>query len=383
MFGVVANPGKIFVCSAAFGEGHNTAARNLVAALNEVGAGRVDAEFLDILGCRSPKVYEIFRKGYVSLMNRAPRLWSALYRMFDCGSPLDVGVVKILAAERDALAALLKREQPAAVVSTYPLYGYLLDDIARGGGPKDFRRVTVVTDSISINSVWHRCGSDFYCVPNEETAEVMRRAGVPAEKLRVLGFPVDPRFAAKEALPKRADPAGPEGRRVLYMINAGRKAAPETVRLLLEIEDIELTVTVGRDAEMRAMVEHAAAGRDPARRPVNLIGWTKEVPALLASHHLLISKAGGATTQETIAAGCPMIISQIAPGQEEGNAQLLLDNRAGALALTPERIAATVREAFAADAKVCREWTRNIARISRPDAARENARFILEQAGLA
>ena len=382
MFGVVANPGKIFVCSAAFGEGHNTAARNLVAALNEVGAGRVDAEFLDILGYRSPKVYEILRKGYVSLMNRAPRLWSALYRLFDASSPLDASVIKLLAAERNALAELLERERPVAVVSTYPLYGYFLDDIARGGGPKDFRRVTVVTDSISINSVWHRCGNDFYCVPNEETAGVMRKAGVPAEKLRVLGFPVDPRFAATESLPVRADPAGPEGRRVLYMINAGRKAAPETVRRLLEIEDIELTVTVGRDAEMRAMVERLTAGRDPAWRPVNLIGWTKEVPALLASHHLLISKAGGATTQEAIAAGCPMIISQIAPGQEEGNAQLLLDNQAGALALTPEHIAATVREAFAEDARICREWTQNIARISRPDAARENARFILEQAGL-
>ena len=382
MFGVVATPRKIFVCSAGFGEGHNTAARNLVTALNEVGAGRAEAEFVDILGCNSPKVYAWLRNGYVTLMNRAPRVWSAMYRMFDSASPMDSGLVTLLGAERDALAARLAAEQPAAVVSTYPMYGYMLDQIARRGGPADFRRITVVTDSISINSVWHRCGSDFFCVPNEETAEVMRRAGVLADKLRVLGFPVAPRFADAESLPARTDPAGPEGRRVLYMINAGRKAAPETVRRLLEIDGIELTVTVGRDEEMRAMVERAVARRRQARRPVNVIGWTKEVPALLASHHLLISKAGGATTQETIAAGCPMIISQVAPGQEEGNAELLVNNHAGTLALSPERIAATVDEAFADDAKVCREWTQNIARLRRPDAARDNARFILEQSGL-
>ena len=46
----MANPRKIFVCSAGFGEGHNTAARNLVTALNDVGAGRVEAEFVDVLG---------------------------------------------------------------------------------------------------------------------------------------------------------------------------------------------------------------------------------------------------------------------------------------------------------------------------------------------
>ncbi len=382
IFGFVATPRKIFVCSAGFGEGHNTAARNLVTALNEVGAGRVEAEFLDILGVRSPKVYELFRQGYVTLMNRAPRLWSAIYRLFDSKSPLDSGVVALLGAERDALADRLEREQPAAVVSTYPMYGYLLDAIAKRGGPKDFRRITVVTDSISINSVWHRCGSEFYCVPNEETAEVMRRAGVPAGKLRVLGFPVEPRFADAASLPTRPDVAGPEGRRVLYMINAGRKAAPETVQRLLEIPDIALTVTVGRDQEMHGMVERAIAGRQRPGLPVKLIGWTKEVPALLASHHLLISKAGGATTQETIAAGCPMVISQVAPGQEEGNAQLLVDNHAGALALTPERIARTVEEAFADGGKICREWMQNIARLRHPDAARDNARFILEQAGL-
>ena len=57
----------------------------------------------------------------------------------------------------------------------------------------------------------------------------------------------------------RPDVTGPEGRRVLYMINAGRKAAPEIVRRLLALEDIQLTVTVGRDVEMHGMVERAVA----------------------------------------------------------------------------------------------------------------------------
>ena len=314
---------KIFVCSAGFGEGHNTAARNLCTALNALAEtpGEVEAEFVDILGQNSPRVYKTFRKGYVMLMNRAPKLWSSMYRLIDSGSstgsPLTRATMSMLGAERRYLADKLAREKPAAVVSTYPIYGYMLDDIARLGGPTDFLRVTVVTDSISINHVWHHCGSDFFSVANEETAAVMRDAGVPGEKLRVLGFPVEPRFAAAEGMPPRPDVTGPHGRRVLYMINAGRKSAPEIVQRLLALEDIELTVTVGRDEEMRAMVEKAISASDRTLRPVNLIGWTKEVPVLLATHHLLISKAGGATTQETIAAKCPMIISQVAPGRRK------------------------------------------------------------------
>jgi processive 1,2-diacylglycerol beta-glucosyltransferase len=53
------------------------------------------------------------------------------------------------------------------------------------------------------------------------------------------------------------------------------------------------------------------------------------------SHHVVISKAGGATTREAIAARCPMLVSQIVPGQEEGNYELLRRHGVGALAETP------------------------------------------------
>lgn len=368
---------KILVCSAAFGEGHNTAARSLCAAIDEIEAGRYEAQFVDVFGMRHPAVYKVFRTGYVMLMNRAPKVWAAMYRLFD-STPVIEGGFSAFATLRTAFAELLAETKPVAVVSTYPFYGYLLDDIARrGGGAVDFLRVTTVTDSISINSVWHRCGSDFFCVPNEATAEVMRQAGVPADKVRTLGFPVDPRYS--ENLPPRPDPNGPQGRRVLYMINAGKKAAAEVVQRLLALPDIALTVTVGRDEAMRKTVERliAEAGERPGGS--TLIGWTKEVPQLLATHHVIISKAGGATTQEAIAAGCPMIISQVAPGQEEGNAQLLLEGGAGCLGESPSGIAAAVQRAFADDAKICREWSANIAKLQTPDAARVNARFIVER----
>ncbi len=374
-------PQKILVCSAGFGEGHNTAARNLCAALAALAPDEVAPQFTDILAARHPRTNQVFRQGYTTMMNRTPRLWAAVYKMFDSTSFVQTNLT-VFVTLRKAFAALLERERPVAVISTYPLYGYLLDDIAQRGGPSTFLRVMVVTDSISINTIWHRCTTDFFFVPNEDTAAVLRRQGVDDGQIRVLGFPVDTRFAEPGALPARPDVNGPDGRRVLYMINSGRHAAPEVVRRLLALEEIELTVGVGRDPEMRATVERLVGGFDRTRRPVRVMGWSDDVPALLMSHHLLISKAGGATTQEAIAARCPMIISQIAPGQEEGNARLIVDNDAGRLALTPEAIADGVREAFADGARLYRGWEASLGRLSRPDAARDNARFILEQLGI-
>jgi processive 1,2-diacylglycerol beta-glucosyltransferase len=97
----------------------------------------------------------------------------------------------------------------------------------------------------------------------------------------------------------------------------------------------------------------------------------------MAESHLLISKAGGATVQEALAAKTPMIITQIVPGQEEGNARLLTDNQAGALATTPYEISVTARRAFANGAEEWLRWQRVAASLARPAAADETASFVL------
>ncbi len=137
---------------------------------------------------------------------------------------------------------------------------------------------------------------------------------------------------------------------------------------------MHLTVTVGRDDALRLELEQLAA---ELGKPLEIHGWTTRMPELLMSHHLLIGKAGGATVQETIAARTPMLLTQIVPGQEEGNAKLLLQNRCGALCETPDHLGLTIEKLFANGAARWHEWEQNITRLSRPDAALEIARFVL------
>jgi processive 1,2-diacylglycerol beta-glucosyltransferase len=90
-----------------------------------------------------------------------------------------------------------------------------------------------------------------------------------------------------------------------------------------------------------------------------------------------VSKAGGATTQEAIAALCPMIVNQVVPGQEEGNYELLRRHGAGALAETPEAVLQTLRQAFADRGAGCRKWRAALQPLARPDAAATIARHVL------
>lgn len=360
---------KVLILTAGYGEGHNAAARGLHAACEELGIESEIGDCFMALG----KTYDRSRRQYLEVINRAPKVWAAAFGMID-RFPLVELSLPLLGRVRRSLAELLREKQPSAVVSVYPAYGYLLAKLHPAGTPRPFSLHTVVTDSITINRVWHRCPSDTFIVPNAASAAAMRRQGVPAGQIRDLGFPVPPRFSRLR--PDRPAPGGGKKGKVLYMINAGKALAPAAVDALLKVDAIELTVTVGRDDELREKILVAAAGR-----PVGIHGWTPHMPELLMSHHLLIGKAGGATVQEAIAAGTPMLITQVVPGQEEGNAQLLFENGCGALCPSGSAVAATIERIFADSASEWRVWEKNICRMSRPNAAREIARFVMGEAG--
>jgi processive 1,2-diacylglycerol beta-glucosyltransferase len=136
----------------------------------------------------------------------------------------------------------------------------------------------------------------------------------------------------------------------------------------------KLTVTVGRDQPLRNRVERL---RVETGGDFEIVGWTDQLPRMMSESHLLISKAGGATTQEAIAARCPMIVSQVVPGQEEGNARLITETTSGAIATDSSAILRRVAEAFADDARIWYEWSASITRLSRPGASLEIAQLLL------
>jgi len=164
------------------------------------------------------------------------------------------------------------------------------------------------------------------------------------------------------------------------MINAGQSSAPSLSRWLARIPNTHLTVTVGRDEKLRRAVESIRAA---SAQKFTIIGRTTELPQLLASHHILVSKAGGATLQEAIAAACPMIINQVVPGQEEGNAQLLTQTNSGTVALNNDEVIASLTRAFADGGKLLHEWSANIAKISRPAASLDIAKFLRQDGPIA
>jgi processive 1,2-diacylglycerol beta-glucosyltransferase len=362
---------KILILTAAFGEGHNAAARGLQSALLQ--QPDVSATVIDPFPDAYPTIYEPTRRGYLKAIDRHPRIWGVVYHLFD-RSPLVFVIESLLSRLHRRLAEIVKEHQPDAIISTYPVFGYTLNRIFPRLRGRPFRQFTIVTDSITVNSAWHRCETDLFFVPNADTAAVMKAAGVSEDKLCVLGFPVPPLFA-QERPPRPAPGAGTPGR-VLYMVNAGWDRAVAVVEQLLKIEGIALTVTVGRSDSLRAKVEEVVRR---SGKTVEIYGWTPKMPELIMSHHVLIGKAGGAAVQEAIAAQTPVIITSVVPGQEEGNAQLLTQHGCGAVQETPAAIAGQIEALFADNGALWRQWEARMKELSRPSGAVDIAARVLQE----
>ena len=234
---------------------------------------------------------------------------------------------------KESLRRLLAEFAPDMIVSVYPAYPHMLDEmLGPVGQTPGGKRVVVITDSLSVNAIWYRCSADYFLLPNDRSAAVLRATGISPRQDKDLRFSRQPGVCRSRRA--RSAPSDDGGRRVLYLINARKAGAP---KWFIDSRGSGTSNSPSRSARDRRLRKSVENIRMLTACPFNIVGWSEELPRLLRTSHLLISKAGGAIVQEAMAAACPMIINHVIPGQEEGNARFLVETNCGALALTPER----------------------------------------------
>jgi len=361
---------SILILTAGFGEGHNAAARNLRDAVQLRHPEAVVA-VEDIFETAYGGINRLAQRNYLWLINHAPALWNVVFRWLD-RTPVVAQKIGVFGRAAKLLREMITNKNPDIVVSTYPGYNHLLDHIHLTEKKRNYVQITVVTDSITVNSVWLSGHSDWLLVCNEATEDVILKAAFPANKIHVSGFPVPPVFA--ELHGPKSPPVQGEKWKVLFMVNSGKRIAVEVLRALAAMPNIEITLTVGRDEALQNKLAQTATAAGVNAR---IFGWTDQMPRLIAESHVVISKAGGATVQECLAATSPMLISQIVPGQEEGNARLIVENGAGCIADNPDAIVRALNDAFANDGEVWRSWYQSICTMSRPAASNEIADWLM------
>jgi len=364
-------PPRLLIITAAFGEGHNSAARNLALAAEAAGA---ITQVADPCQTATPLATHIVCRAYRFLTTHMPHVWARIYQMTD-RCDFSKPRLPLMRKPEKALARMIQEFRPDAVVSTYPLYPYFLDRILRQPDRTEKLPVfTVVTDSIEINASWLRAPTDYWLVSDPETHSIMVNSGLAAGHVIDSGFPVNPIFERLKPIPE-SDTCEPF--RILYFATAKRPYIRRHGRALLGASPkVTLTIVMGRNTRLLNQKARELRAEYPGR--VRLIGWTHKVPELMNRHHLVVGKAGGATVHEALAARCPMLIHHLVPGQEEGNLALLRHIGGGDLADNPNILQQRVRALLADDAWEWRNMKNSLIDHNRIAGARASAEFILD-----
>jgi protein tyrosine phosphatase (PTP) superfamily phosphohydrolase (DUF442 family) len=184
------------------------------------------------------------------------------------------------------------------------------------------------------------------------------------------GIPIMPQFSDKHSPAECAAQFGvaPDVRTILMMPGGVSIAGIEKLATeLLRLDDgFQLIALAGRNVGLLEELKKVAA-----RLPKRLLplGFTTEVDSVVAASDLAVSKPGGLTTSECLAMGPPMIVVSPIPGQEERNADFLLENGAALKACDASGLTWRVNRVLK-EPGLLERLGRQAALVGRPHAAR-------------
>jgi processive 1,2-diacylglycerol beta-glucosyltransferase len=314
--------------SASSGAGHIRAAEALEKAF--VARGDSVVEHIDAMQYTSKLFQRVYGKTYIEMVRRAPQVMGVLYDQTD--QPWHA-IKRRLTFDRlntAPMVRLLKRVAPDLCLATHFLPAEIIAWL-RAKKKLAARNAVVVTD-YDVHATWLSKTVDRFYVALDESAEYLARIGVPRETIRVTGIPIDPLFAkpldrGEVRRQLKLDPAAT----VLLVAAGGYGVGPveQLVRGLLGFErPWQIVAIAGKSEKLRQKMHNLSLGAGKLASGANRlvpVGFTDKMDRYMAAADLLVGKAGGLTTSEALARALPLALIEPIPGQEERNADHLLE----------------------------------------------------------
>jgi len=216
-----------------------------------------------------------------------------------------------------------------------------------------------------------------YFAANDEVAFRMRAAAIAAETIHVTGIPIMPAFAQPLSRDECAREFGIDPMRPTFLLMGGGAGVGQldqvAERLMSAARDFQLVVLAGKNVAVLAKLQKLAM-QHPGRLFAQ--GFTHQVERLMACADLVITKPGGLTSSECLAMGVPMIVHSPIPGQEERNADYLLEQGAAMKAVDTLGLEFRI-QMLLAEPQHLQLMRDKAAALGRPQAARNVLQIVL------
>jgi 1,2-diacylglycerol 3-beta-galactosyltransferase len=358
----------IIVLTADAGMGHRSAANAIVAAIHERYGAECEAQIINPI---EDKRAAFFLRDAAADYDRLQRRMPELYRFYYDASDLTVtsaiveSTLTVLLFE--IMLDLVRTYHPDAIVTTYPLYQMPLEAVFTMRGV-DTPLLTVVTDLASVHRLWFSRAVDACLVPNQIVRDLALGYGLQPEQAIVTGIPINPQVVRDQRSPVELRRAyGWREDLTTFLAVGGRRIDRllDTLRVLDHFgAPVQLVAIAGKDQHLYDELQQI-----DWHNPVHIYQYVDQVPLMMRAADAVVGKAGGLVVTEALATGRPLMLVDMIPGQETGNANLVVSYGAGDLARSDIEVLETAAHWLSDGGRLLRERAANAAFLGRPQAA--------------
>lgn len=344
----MANIPKILIISSDTGGGHRSAAAAIAEGLQKVWSGKSFAVRTIKAVEESHHITEKLVKVYNWVLQNRQHWMKYLYWVMNKVRPETreffhrrcIGFCK----------EIFEKWCPHLIVSVHPLTQHIFARILKELNLADqIPLVTVVTDP--CYGFWKGWACDdvsLYLVANEDAQKQLIDYGISAEKIKISGMPVHPKFhEVDEVAAQEARTAyGLNPNKFTVFVNAGWIGGGNIPQIFREFVrgdlDVQAIFLAGKNDELKREAEELAK---TAKFPIKVIGYSDEIEKLMQSANVMVSKLGGLTTFEALACRLPIIADATTPPmpQEAGTVNLIHQRGAGILLEKSSDIVPTIQ----------------------------------------
>nr|WP_320025917.1 glycosyltransferase [uncultured Acetobacterium sp.] len=322
---------KVFIFTASTGAGHNLAAQSLKESLDEAG---YQTEVYDAFKETNITLDRLITKGYQQMVVNVPKLYEQMYNQFNNMNRFQQGIFQVLTKVMNPdIVPLINSGKPDLIITTHPFVTNVLGTLKEHSA-FDVPVLSIVTD-YKIHTLYLKKMIDAYVVGSDYTKQTMVEKGVAQEIIYPYGIPIRQTFLKNNHL-ERKEISDVAGTILLMAGSLGSKQMEKAFSSLLKVkEKIRIIVVCGNNAKIEKEIKNLYAREAVADKIVEIHGFVNNVSELMDQSDAIISKPGGLTTTEAIVKNIPMIIPFYYPGQEEENADYLVD---GGMAIKVDKI---------------------------------------------
>jgi 1,2-diacylglycerol 3-beta-galactosyltransferase len=366
---------RILILFSDTGGGHRAAARALTDALKQLDP-TCDVTVADPLISQGPAVVRRLASLYSPMIQRSRAAWGAVYHSSNT-KPTFAAIRAVFGpGVRKVIIELVAKHDPDVVLSVHPLLNHIAHQaILKCGRPRAL--MTVITDLVDFHRGWTFSRADLVVAPTELARKVALRRRVPADRIKLLGLPVDLRFrppapGEKRALRRRY---GLDEERFTVLVMGGAAGVGNLIKqvrvLAWEPHQWQVIAICGRNEKLRSRLAQVRFAT-----PTLVLGFVDNMPELLRASDVVVTKAGPGAIAEALATGVPVLVTGFLPGQESPNVDFVIEAGFGAFTPRESDLLDEVR-VLAEGGPTWLEMSRKAAEMAHPYASSDIARECL------